>query len=89
MQIDAPGGSAKVAGVAMAAGSSIASCIATIGILLGRNFGSAMTDPDLKEIDDLLPADLVAMIQGEREWLREYYWRTMTGIPDIAYRTLQ
>ena len=89
MQIDALGGLANVAGVAMAAGSSNALSIATTGILLGRNFGSAMTDPDLKELDDLLPADLVAMIQGEREWLREDYWRTMTGLPDIAYRTLQ
>ena len=82
MQIDAPGGSAKVAGVAMAAGSSSASSIATTGILLGRNFGSAMTDPDLKELDDLLPADLVEMIEANREFFRALY----TGIPEAAYR---
>lgn len=41
-----------------------------------------MTDPDLKELDDLLPADLVAMIEANREFFRALY----TGIPEAAYR---
>ena len=41
-----------------------------------------MTDPDLKELDDLLPADLVAMIEANREFFRALY----SGIPEAAYR---
>lgn len=37
-----------------------------------------MTDPDLKELDDLLPEDLVAIIEANREFFRALY----TGIPD-------
>jgi hypothetical protein len=37
---------------------------------------------DLKAIDDLLPADLVAMIEQNREFFRALY----TGIPEAAYR---
>ena len=52
---------------------------------------SAMTDPNelfpedslyLKAIDDLLPADLVAIIEQNREFFRALY----TGIPEAAYR---
>lgn len=37
---------------------------------------------DLKAIDDLLPPDLVAIIEENRQFLRALY----TGIPDAAYR---
>lgn len=45
-------------------------------------WGAGMTDPDLKELDDLLPPDLVAMIEENRELFRALY----TGIPDVVYR---
>lgn len=47
-----------------------------------------MTDPDLKELDDLLPPDLVEWIKDNREMCRAYLLRTWTGIPDVLYRTL-
>lgn len=47
-----------------------------------------MTDSDLKELDDLLPADLVAMIQDNREFCQAFFQRTFSGIPDVAYRVL-
>lgn len=37
---------------------------------------------DLKAIDDLLPPDLVAIIEENRQFFRALY----TGIPDAAYR---
>lgn len=45
-----------------------------------------MTDSDLKEIDDKIPPDLAALLQAEREWFRDFYQRTLTGLPDAAYR---
>lgn len=47
-----------------------------------------MTDPELKELDDLLPADLVAIIEANREFCRAFFQRTFSGIPDVAYRNL-
>lgn len=41
-----------------------------------------MTDPDLKELDDLIPEDLARIIQENREFFRALY----TGIPEAAYR---
>ena len=73
---------ANAAGVATAVGSLSGLSIATIATLPVLSCAVAMTDPDLKELDDLLPEDLVAMIEANREFFRALY----TGIPEAAYR---
>lgn len=45
-----------------------------------------MADEDLKELDELLPPDMVKLIEQNREFCREFLQRTFSGIPEVAYR---
>lgn len=47
--------------------------------------GGRMADEDLKELDELLPPDMVKLIEQEREFCRALFQRTYSGIPEVAY----
>lgn len=57
----------------------------TVTVSAGTIPGGRVADEDLKELDDLLPPDMVRLIEQERELCRVLFQRTYSGIPEVAY----